>query len=402
MAQLRILIIGEVFHPEEFLINDLALEWKKKGFRVDVLTRVPSYPQDKIYPGFKNKIYQKNTFEGITIHRFPVILGYQRSKFLKILNYINFVFWGSIVALLIGKKYDRIFIYQTGPLTLAIPGILIQKVYGKKVSIWTQDVWPDTVYAYGFKKTKLLDLFLSTLVKFVYTNTQNILVTCEGFIDKLKKYVPNKEIVWIPNWSIFKGDEIVNEIKLKGKFNFTFSGNVGKVQNLENVIIGFGLFQKKFKEEVFLNIVGDGSHLELLKSIVEEGTIKNVIFHGRKPLQMMPAYFNASDVLIVSLVDEDIFRLTVPLKFQVYLSAQKPIMGVIEGEVKDIILKYGIGKVANPSDVNSIASVFEEFVGEGKAGDTTQLKVKELNEGLFKREKIIAKLTSIVEESITR
>ncbi|MCK7521466.1 MAG: hypothetical protein MZV64_29155 [Ignavibacteriales bacterium] len=93
---MKILIVGEVFYPEEFLINDLALEWKKNGFHVDVLTRVPSYPQDKIFPGFKNKIFQKNNFNGITVFRFPVILGYQSSKLKKIINYINFVFCGSI------------------------------------------------------------------------------------------------------------------------------------------------------------------------------------------------------------------------------------------------------------------------------------------------------------------
>lgn len=401
MAQLRILIIGEVFHPEEFLINDLALEWKKKGFSVDVLTRVPSYPQDKIYPGFKNKIYQKNTFEGITIHRFPVILGYQRSKFLKILNYINFVFWGSIVALLIGKKYDRIFIYQTGPLTLAIPGILIKKFYKKETTIWIQDLWPDTVYAYGFKKTKSLEFILNLLVSSIYSNLDTILVSCEGFISGVKKFAPWKKIQWVPNWSLIKWQNPQGEIKLEGKFNFTFGGNVGKVQNLEKIILGFSKIPDLF-DDAYLNIIGDGSNLENLKKIVSDNGLKNILFYGRKPLELMPEYFFASDVLIISLTSEKIFQITIPTKFQAYLSAQKPIMGVIEGEVKDIILKYGIGKVANPSDVNSIASVFEEFIREGKAGDTTQLKVKELNEGLFNREKIIAKLTSIVEESIPR
>ena len=37
MERNRILIIGEVFYPEEFLINDLALAWKENGFHVDVL-----------------------------------------------------------------------------------------------------------------------------------------------------------------------------------------------------------------------------------------------------------------------------------------------------------------------------------------------------------------------------
>lgn len=399
MERNRILIIGEVFYPEEFLINDLALEWKKKGFHIDVLTRVPSYPQDKIYPGFKNKTFQKNNFNGITVYRFPVVLGYQSSKLKKIINYINFVFCGSLIAAVIGKKYDYIFIYQTGPLTLAIPGIVIKKLFKKSVTIWTQDLWPDTVYAYGFKKNKVLDKFLNSLVHFIYKNSDNILVTCEGFISKIKKYVPNKRIEWIPNWSLVKTNKSENEIKLPGNFNFTFSGNVGKVQNLENVIMGFSKISRLYKE-VFLNIIGDGSHLDTLKKNVADNNITNVIFHGRQPLEKMSAYYNASDVLIVSLTSEEIFKITVPLKFQAYLSANKPIMGVIDGEVKDMILNYGIGKVADPSDINSIAAVFEEFIKDSKDGaQNMNNNAKELNDGLYDREKNIQRITSILAEN---
>jgi len=398
---MKILIIGEVFYPEEFLINDLALEWIKKGFHVDVLTRVPSYPQDKIFSGFKNKLFQKNDYMGITVFRFPVILGYQRSKVVKVINYLNFIVCGSIIALAIGKNYDHVFIYQTGPLTIALPGVLIKKLFNKKTTIWIQDVWPDTVYAYGFKKTKFLEKFLDYLVKFIYKNTDNILVSCEGFIPKITKYVQQKKIEWIPNWSLVKNSPLKNNFKLPGKFNFTFSGNIGKVQNLENVILGFSKISNTYTD-VYLNIIGDGSYLAILKKIITDSQIKNVIFYGRQPLEMMPSYFNASDVLIISLIDEEIFKITVPSKFQSYLSANKPIMGVINGEVKDLILKYKIGRVAEPSSIASIVKIFEDFIKEGRDSTDIAEKVKGLNYGLFNREKNIEKITASLQKHLPR
>ena len=398
---MKILIIGEVFYPEEFLINDLALEWIKKGFHVDVLTRVPSYPQDKIFSGFKNKLFQKNDYMGITVFRFPVILGYQRSKVVKVINYLNFIVCGSIIALAIGKNYDHVFIYQTGPLTIALPGVLIKKLFNKKTTIWIQDVWPDTVYAYGFKKTKFLEKFLDYLVKFIYKNTDNILVSCEGFIPKITKYVQQKKIEWIPNWSLVKNSPLKNNFKLPGKFNFTFSGNIGKVQNLENVILGFSKISNTYTD-VYLNIIGDGSYLAILKKIITDSQIKNVIFYGRQPLEMMPSYFNASDVLIISLIDEEIFKITVPSKFQSYLSANKPIMGVINGEVKDLILKYKIGRVAEPSSIASIVKIFEDFIKEGRDSTNIAEKVKGLNYGLFNREKNIEKITASLQKHLPR
>ena len=50
----KALVLCEVFHPEDFLINDLVQEWEKKGYELEVLTRVPSYPFGKVYNGYKN------------------------------------------------------------------------------------------------------------------------------------------------------------------------------------------------------------------------------------------------------------------------------------------------------------------------------------------------------------
>lgn len=150
MKKKKALVIGEAFYPEDFLINDLVQEWEKRQYEFEVLTRTPSYPFGKIYKGYKNKIYQTTYFNTIKIHRFPVIQGYEKSLLIKILNYFSFVFWSFWVILFIGHRFDRVFIYQTGPLTLATAGIVLKKVYKAKVTIWTQDLWPETVYAYGF------------------------------------------------------------------------------------------------------------------------------------------------------------------------------------------------------------------------------------------------------------
>ena len=54
----KVLVLGEAFYPEDFLVNDLVREWEKSGFQFEVLTRAPSYPFGKVYKGYKNKLYQ--------------------------------------------------------------------------------------------------------------------------------------------------------------------------------------------------------------------------------------------------------------------------------------------------------------------------------------------------------
>jgi len=390
----KALIICEVFFPEDFIINDLASEWYKKGYDLEVLTKTPSYPYGKTYKGYKNRLYQKTEYNGIKIHRFPVISGYNKSLILKILNYFNYLFFSTIIILFIGKRYDRIFIYQTGPLTQAFAGVIAKKIYGCKLTIWSQDLWPDSVYAFGFKKSKLLVFFLNWIVRLIYKNCDKVLVSCEGFLSKLETYIPNKKIHYIPNWPLINKKSI-KQIKLPGKFNFTFTGNIGKMQNLENVILGFNLFSKN-NPNVYLNIIGDGSHLESLKKVVKDNLIENVNFTGRKPLEDMPCYFESSDVLILSLIDKPIYEITIPSKFQTYLTASKPIYAIMKGEVKDIVEKYEIGLTASPSNINEISDGFYKlFQMKNDCISKISKKSNELLINKFNRDNLIVQIDNI-------
>lgn len=390
----KALVLGEAFYPEDFIINDLVKEWEKEGYEFEVLTRAPSYPFGKVYEGYKNKIYQTTYFDSIKIHRFPVWQGYQKSTIIKILNYFSFVFWSFWVILFIGKRFDKVFIYQTGPLTLATAGILLKKFYHAKVTIWTQDLWPETVYAYGFKQTKFLTSCLDWFVKWIYKNCDDILVSCEGFIERIHRYVPGKKIDFVPNWSLMEYMPTKN-IVLPGKFNFTFAGNVGKVQNLDNIIKGFGIFVKKYPE-VWLNIIGDGSFLKELTQLVKEDRIPNVNFTGRKTLSEMSDYYKASDVLIISLKDVPLYEIMIPSKFQAYLSTNKPIYSIFKGEVSEMVNKYQIGITAHPSNIEDISQGFEQFVNLSKEEyENLSKKSALLLKEVFNKKNIINNINSI-------
>ena len=67
----KILIVTEVFYPEEFKINDVALSWKDKGYDVDVLTLTPTYPLGKVFPGYKNWFFKKDEYNGCLLYTSP-------------------------------------------------------------------------------------------------------------------------------------------------------------------------------------------------------------------------------------------------------------------------------------------------------------------------------------------
>lgn len=357
----KALVITEVFHPEDFIINDLVDNWLEKGYDLEVLTRNPSYPYGKVLKGYKNKLYSKSNYKGSIIHRFLVIPGYQNSLLLKLLNYVNYMFFSFWVLLFIGKRFDKVFIYQTGPLTNAFTAVLLKPIFKYKITIWSQDLWPDTIYAYGLRKNKITNFILINLVRYIYTGCDTILISCSGFKDKIESILRKpKPIHWVPNWPIVDGFSEEKE-SLPNGFNFTFAGNIGKVQNLDNVVRAFkGVSEKQ--PSAFLNIIGDGSFLEELKNICAAEKISNVNFTGRKPVHTMPNYFAASDVLLISLVDVPLYEIMIPSKFQTYLTAKKPIFAIMKGEVADLVGQYDIGMSALPASMEAIEEGFIKFL----------------------------------------
>ncbi|MFC2117173.1 glycosyltransferase family 4 protein, partial [Bacteroidota bacterium] len=305
-----VLIITEYFYPEEFGINDLALEWKDKGYSVYVLTQSPNYPYDKIYDGYKNRLFQKNVWNNIVIYSVFTLLGYQKSVLRKIIHYLVFAIISSIACLFIHRKISKVFVYQVGPLTQIIPGLVLKKLFGKSLFLWVLDLWPDTVFAYGIKRRRWSETILRYFVKTSYNLCNHIFVSNDGFKKRIKQYSQKAEITFAPQWVPkdlnFKDSKPKED--LDGYFNFTFAGNIGKVQNLENIIKGFG--QAEIKNNVRLNIIGDGSNLKTLQQLVLHDNINNVIFWGRQPLIEMPMWLLGSDVLIISLIDKPNFALT--------------------------------------------------------------------------------------------
>ena len=110
----------------------------------------------------------------------------------------------------------------------------------------------------------------------------------------------------------------------------------------------------------------------------------------------MYKYFKASDFLIVSLVDEPIFSLTVPAKLQTYIAANKPILAVIAGDAADIIKDNNLGYCAKPDDVFDIKKSMIQCI------DTDEKTIKKFTENCelltnttFNKEKIIESLLQL-------
>jgi glycosyltransferase involved in cell wall biosynthesis len=84
---------------------------------------------------------------------------------------------------------------------------------------------------------------------------------------------------------------------------------------------------------------------------------------GRHPLEEMPAYFERADVMLVSLKDTEIFRLTLPAKVQAYMAAGKPVVAMMNGEGPRVVEEAGCGYSVPAGDSAALAALLLRLSG---------------------------------------
>jgi hypothetical protein len=82
-------------------------EWVKAGHRVTVITCAPNFPKGKVFDGYRNKLWQRETMEGIEVVRVWSYITANEGFVRRILDYQSYMV-SAIIASLFVRKVDVI------------------------------------------------------------------------------------------------------------------------------------------------------------------------------------------------------------------------------------------------------------------------------------------------------
>ena len=350
---MKVLVFSQYFWPESFLVNDLAKGLVDNGHQVEVLTGKPNYPHGIKFKGYERYGYQSETYEGIFIHRIP-ILSRGTGRLRLALNYVSFMISGLIFSpfLLRRRKFDVIFVYGLSPILQVIPAIFLSWLKRIPIVLSVQDLWPDSLLASRYISNRLVLNLIKYVVKFIYSNVDLILVQSEAFLNPVKSQSGGTPVKYYPNsvgHSFAKPNQNFSG-HMPGTndgFSIMFAGNIGSAQATETIIEAATLL-KEYTDIHFL-IVGDGSRRDWL---IQEQSIRGLSnFHlpGRFPPDMMPGLLKKATVLLATLTDYEIFAATVPSKIQSYMASGRPILACLNGEGARLVIEADAG-IATPAE----------------------------------------------------
>lgn len=345
---MNILVFSQYFYPENFRINTLCRELKRRGHQVTVVTGYPQYPYGKIYDGYGFDIPYETQWNGIRICRVKVhprgsnLLGMLR-------NTVDYVVQAEKWVKQCREKYDAVYVFEVSPVTVGLPAAAYKKKFGTPMFFNLQDLWPENVEEVLGIRFAPLTWLINRIVDKIYAASNKILCASNGFAENLRRRgVPEEKIVFWPQFCMEPDLTQAEkpEIYKEDTFNIVFAGNLGDAQGLDLMVEA----ARELKgSAIRWYLVGDGRARARLEQKVDAcGVSDDVIFVGRVSEQEADRYVHFADCAYLSFRDNKIFNMTLPAKLQTYLACGTPILAAAGGESARLVGENGIGFVCRP------------------------------------------------------
>lgn len=396
---MRILIISQYFHPENFRINQLAMTLKGAGYSVVVLTAQPNYPSGQFYEGYSFFAPRREIYEEMEILRVPIFPRGSGRAWELVLNYLSFVFFASVIGLpRLKGKFDVCISWCSSPITGSIPAILNRMLRKTPVAIWIQDLWPETFSAVTKSKNKPLLNALSRLVSWIYTNVDQIWIQSPAYEQSVRAHGGRAEqIELVPNWAedFYDRDQWKDILADSVPPNsLVFAGNLGRAQGLENL-----LDAAEIVKEAHWIFVGDGSLRSWLESeVIKRDLSRQVTLLPRRSAQDVPKILKAAKAVLITLGNDQVYAQTIPSKVQSCLAAGRPVIGTLFGEPARVITQAGCGLVCPPDDPAALAKTVKDFLSlpeeeKEQLGNSGHAYYK----AHFTQNQVVARIVSLLE-----
>ncbi|AII13942.1 glycosyltransferase, family 1 [Campylobacter iguaniorum] len=353
----KILFLTDNFPPEfnapATRTYEHVKEWlKDKDVQVQIITCFPNFPSGKIYNGYKNKLYQKENYDGIEVIRVWSFMSSNSGFIKRVLDYMSYAFMAFFVGLFC--KFD--IIVATSPQFFTTwAGFGLSKIKRKPWVFELRDIWPESIKTVGAMKDSAILRFLEKVELFLYSDCAKVIAVTDAFKSNLiSRGIDGKKIEVITNGSnleLFfarpKDNELIKKYNLENKFVVGYIGTHGLAHSLDFIVKSISKLQDN---DICFLFVGDGAVKASVVSLAKELKLENIVFLGPVEKSEVPKYLSICDVSLAPLKKEDNFKTVIPSKIFEASAMLKPTLLGVEGQAKEIIEKYGAGICFEPEN----------------------------------------------------
>lgn len=380
---MRILFVSQYFVPEmgapAVRTFDHCRRWVEAGHDVQVLTAFPNHPNGEIYPGYTNKLWQRETIDGVDVLRVLTYLTPGAGIVRRSIQYVLF-FLAAIIGSF-GTRRADVVIGTSPQFLVAVAAWAIAFIRRVPFVFEIRDLWPDSILAVGAIENPLIIGVLRTIERFLFNRATHIVVVTESFRERLQEIgVPPEKISVVFNSAdvdIFYPRKpcpwLRKRYDVENSFVVSYIGTHGMAHCLEHLLET--AWKLRDDERYHFFFVGEGAEKRRLKQLRSHMRLRNVTFIDREPRERMPCWLATTDLHVVHLKDNPLFRTVIPSKIFESLAMAKPMVLCVDGEARRLVEGLGAGVFSPPGDsdtlvdtIRRLAAAPEELAAMGHRG----------------------------------
>ena len=392
---MKILLVTQFYYPERFSTTDIAEELVKLGNEVTVLTGKPNYGYGYILKEYKK--VKEEEINGVKVKRVK-LYPRKQSRLSIVRNYLSFHRNAKRYVRKLDQDFDVVLSISLSPVISIAPAIKYAKKYHVPHVLYCQDLWPEsTVVTNAVRKGSLMYRVLYKWSKKLYEQCDEIVISSPSFKDYFNNIlmITDKKfpVVYQPILNSRGSDSAVSYEK---PHNFVYAGNIGKLQLTNELVEAMKLLKRN---DAKLYLMGMGTNLTNIQNKIKEEHLEDrVEYVGALPIEKAERYYKNADCLIVSLKDIGTVGKTIPNKAIQYMKYGRPLLGVIEGDAKDLLSKAK-GTVFCGENPRQIADGLEKICDlSDKEKESLSINNKNYFEEYLTAEKLTAQLLKYLNE----
>ncbi len=362
---MKFLILSQYFFPETGAASTrlaaIARELVRNGHSVQVVTGLPNYPYERIFPEYRGRVWMHEEWEGIPVYR-SWLYAAMGSGVKRVLNYGSFAAT-SLFSLTGVARPDWIFV-NSPPATVAFPGLLMARWFRARLIVNVSDLWPDSICDLGIVRNRRLLRWMERFERSMYAHADRVNALTEGIQRTLieVKSVPAGKVTFMPNGVDTETNRpmppdaaLKASLGLSGKRVAVYAGNHGYAHALEQVL--YAAKELRNRSDVHFLFIGGGSEKRKLVRLAQDLQLHNVTFHDPVPANEVPRYLSIAFCGLVPQRDLAVYRTTNrPAKLMPLMAAGKPVIFAGEGETIDLLKAAQAGFVVPSEDSGALAN----------------------------------------------
>ncbi|MDA7617981.1 glycosyltransferase family 4 protein [Verrucomicrobia bacterium] len=349
---MKMLFLSHYFPPEGNAPATRTFEhtrrWVKEGHEVTVITCAPNVPHGKVYPGYRNHLFQWRKQSGVNILRVWTLIAANKGTTRRSLNYFSYLI-SALVAGLLVRKPD-ILIATSPQFFCGCAGALIAKLRRIPFVLEVRDIWPDSIMAVGAMYHSYTLRWMLRAEQWLYRSATQIVTVGNGYKNiLLEKGVEKEKIKVITNGADleqFKMQETTRE--RHQKLTCAYVGTIGMAACLDVVVRAATRLDQMSEKSIEFILVGDGANLEPLKELAARSKTERIQFKGLLSKKEVQLVLLEADVCLVHLKKTKLFMTVLPSKLFEAMASGVPILLGVQGEAEAIVRDSGCGLVFEP------------------------------------------------------